>query len=285
MITVRSLVCRAHVGLAIQCLGSLVRHSQDPLTLALHDDGSLSPDDVHRLQERLPAKVISVQEGESICRDALGPYPHCLKFRATNIFGPKLFDMPIMSRGGDFAYCDADVFFFRPFTGLFAWPSPQTQALFLEDTQSSYALRPWDLWGRGAVELPMCLNAGLMFVRDEAYDLEFVEFFLRRELGSFHRIPLWVEQTCWAALAARKGCRLWSPDQVRVIRDKRCLSADLIGGHFTSNVRSLLPLDDRLEGGRRPTETLLTVASSPLGVVEAASDQVRRAARSRWGIG
>jgi len=41
-INVRCLLGHSHVDLAITCLSSMLRHSHESMSLALHDDGSLT---------------------------------------------------------------------------------------------------------------------------------------------------------------------------------------------------------------------------------------------------
>jgi len=50
---VASVVGHRQVELAVLCLGSLLRHSQEALTLRLHDDGSLTGEDRERLAVEL----------------------------------------------------------------------------------------------------------------------------------------------------------------------------------------------------------------------------------------
>src|SRR5262245_23142393 len=109
-LSVRSLLGHRGVDLALQCLGSLIERSVDPLQLILHDDGTLTAEDCDRLAAglRQPLIVRKTDATEQVL-PRLARYPACAQFRQTNVLGLKLLDVPLL--GGDtFAYCDTDVF-------------------------------------------------------------------------------------------------------------------------------------------------------------------------------
>ncbi len=273
---VRSLVCHAAVEMAVVGLASLARHSDRPLAFLLHDDGSLQADDFDRLRTALGARFVTRQEADDTVIPRLRRYPAAERYRRRSPFGLKLIDLPLMT-DGDLVYSDTDVFAFRPFSGLFNPTYPGSTMVFMSDVQNAYALRPWHLIGRDATPLPVGVNTGLMFVRAGCHDLEFVERMLSRDYEVYHRIPGWVEQTCWAALGGRMGCRLYDASQVRVVRSAECLSdSRLVIGHFTSTVRWLW--DSRCmaitSSSRR---TIDTRPSEILGVTDLAFDHMRRA--------
>jgi hypothetical protein len=277
MQVVRSLVCHGHVSMAIACLQSLLQCSAEPLRLVLHDDGSLTAEDSKLLLENLsPASILPRDEADAVCESALKVYPLCARFRRENILSRKLIDFPLLNGEGDLAHCDTDIFFFRKFTGLFRWPDSSTSVLFMGDSQNGYSLRPWHLLGGQAVSVPQRLNSGLMFVRRRAVDWNFLEWFLARNPSVFQRIPGWVEQTAWAALACRAGCRMWNPAQLRVIEGEQSLKDDLLAAHFTSDVRRFLSAGMKKSDGSRPPEIISTVSSAKLGAMELAVAQGRR---------
>jgi len=56
---VSCLVCHAHIPIALACLPTLLRYSQNPVELILHDDGSLTDDDAALLRSELnSARVV-----------------------------------------------------------------------------------------------------------------------------------------------------------------------------------------------------------------------------------
>ncbi len=260
-------------------LSSLARYSDRRLTFTLHDDGSLQPADVKRLETALSARVISREEADDVVSPILGDRPAAARYRRRSVLALKLLDIPLLT-SRDLAYADTDILAFRPFAGLFEWPSESTAMLFMGDAQNAYALRPWHLVGRDAIRLPIRVNTGVLMMRAGAHDLDFVEWMLARDYHVYQRIPGWVEQTCWAALGQRAGCRLYDDVQVRVIRDAGCVDdAALVIGHFTSSVRSLWPTVPRQHSEAVPAERIRTRTSQPLEPTQLASEQVRRLAR------
>lgn len=56
---VHGLICHRNVSTGILCYKSLVQKSQEKLELILHDDGSLTEEDIAILQSSLPIKKFS----------------------------------------------------------------------------------------------------------------------------------------------------------------------------------------------------------------------------------
>lgn len=276
-VVVRSLVCHTAVEMAIAGLSSLAQFSDRPLTFVLHDDGSLQREDVERLTTALDARVISREEADDAAVPMLRHRPAAEGYRRRSPLGLKLIDIPLLSPG-DLAYSDTDVLALRPFSGLFERPDEPSAMVFMGDIQNAYALRPWHLLGRAAIEVPARANTGIVLMRADAYDLDFVEWVLARNYEVYRRIPGWVEQTCWAALGQRAGCHLYDDVQVRVIRSDRCLSDPrMVIGHFTSSVRGLWHQGLATVTSASPRCAITTRASRPLGAINLAGDHARRA--------
>ncbi|NJL56494.1 hypothetical protein HC928_15965 [bacterium] len=114
VLTVRSLLCHRHVDMALVCLASLLKFSPTPLQLVIHDDGSLTTEDVERLTTQLPGtKVLSRQEADELVNGLLKNHPYAYEYRQEAPLALKLLDMPLLNKG-DLAYCDSDVLFFTP---------------------------------------------------------------------------------------------------------------------------------------------------------------------------
>lgn len=234
-VTVHGLVCHDHVNMAYASFSSLLKFSVQPLQAMIHDDGSLTAADIEQLN-RLPNTIVLTRaEADERMNPLLKNYPHCYKIRYEHPMFLKLLDTALLSQS-DFAYCDTDIMFFRPFDGLFRWSDTDTSAIFMMDYLEAYSVFPWHLIGTNKLELPSKVNAGLMFIRKSAYDLDFVEWFLSKR--SFRSKPVHkMEQTCWAALGYRIGCRLWNPEQVVLMRHDTLLNDQMVAGHFVKEVR------------------------------------------------
>ena len=90
---VSTLLGHAHVGMALLCLGSLLRESVEPLTLQVHDDGTLTAEDLERLAAGLGEPVVvGRREADSRVEAFLGDRPAARIFRRENPLGLKLLD-------------------------------------------------------------------------------------------------------------------------------------------------------------------------------------------------
>lgn len=154
--TVATLLGHAHVGMALDCLGSLLRHSADPLRLRIHEDGTLTPEDWDRLEAGLGGEIAFVSRAEADERvaDRLGGRPVLRELRQRNPLGLKLLDIPMLAEGDDLAYCDADILFLRPFSGLFRFPDAETGAIFMSDRQNAYSVGSWHLLAHRRLPCP-----------------------------------------------------------------------------------------------------------------------------------
>ncbi|RJE78524.1 hypothetical protein DWB67_17185 [Paracoccus sp. JM45] len=241
-IVVRALICHRDVQLGIHCLSSLIRYCTDPVKITLHDDGSLTTEDIILLEKNIPnVAIVSKIDADNFVRPLLSRYPQSLAFRDRSPTGQKMFDIPLMATG-DIVLCDTDILFFRPFSGAFTWPDSSADMLFLQDTTDSYSLKPWNT---NPHRLRHRYNAGLMMMRKNQYDLrqietliEFIENSSDYKQNEPHQ--WFLEQTCWSALAGTRDARIWDGKQMRVIRNNDSYSPELVAGHFVGGIRPLL---------------------------------------------
>jgi hypothetical protein len=250
--TVVALICHAHVEMALSCLGSLLQCSAEPLRLRLHDDGTLTSEDCGRLAEGLAGlELVPREEADALVEETLAGRPALLAFRRDNPLALKLLDAPLLSAGGELAYCDSDILFLRPFSGLFRFPGPETGAVFMSDRQSAYSVRSWHLLRDRRLALPCRVNTGIVLFRTRFFDPDLLEWYLTRP--EFRFAPVWAEQTAWALLGARSGCRLWDPRLIRLPRSEE-ESQGAVALHFVSPLRHLLPrFLERVERARGST--------------------------------
>jgi hypothetical protein len=241
--TVRTLIGHRQVDVGLRCLASLLRLSSEPISLIIHDDGTLTDEDRERLAADLRGSAfVSRKEADAAVQPLLERYPKCRAYRERHPLALKLLDIPLIAPE-ELAYCDSDVLFLRRFTRMFEWAGDGTSAIFMQDEQEAYSLRPWHIFPFGKIRVPGQINSGLIFYRTSKYDLDFVEWFLGRPelVAVFRKRPHWIEQTCWAALGWRAGCRVWSSAQLMIANPKMSgLSVDTVGIHFVAAYRSKL---------------------------------------------
>ncbi len=237
MRTVTTLLGHAQVDTALVCLGSLLRFSVEPLELRLHDDGTLRPEDLQRLEGGLGRfEVVSRVEADEAAAGVVARRPALAAFRRENPLALKLIDAVLLA-GEELAFCDTDVLFLRPFSGLFRL-SPGAGALFMSDRQNAYSVRSWHLLTRPRLALPRRANSGIVVYRTAAYDPDLLEWYLARPEHRFAQV--WVEQTGWGLLGWQAGCRLIDPVQVAIPDPGQRTDKETVALHFVSPVRSLL---------------------------------------------
>ena len=104
---VASLVCHSHVDMAISCLGSLQRFSSEPISFIIHDDGSLTNDDIDKIDNGLTvSRFVLRPEANEIVDELLISYPNCRRYRYEQPYSLKLLDIPLLS-DGDMVYSDS----------------------------------------------------------------------------------------------------------------------------------------------------------------------------------
>jgi hypothetical protein len=274
---VSSLLGHGQLETALVCLESLLRLSAEPLALRLHDDGTLTGLDRERLEAKLGRfHLISREEADDRVAGLLARRPALRAYRRDHPLALKLIDT-VLFAGEELAYCDSDILFLRPFAGLFRLPGPEG-AVFMSDRQNAYSARSWHLLGHRRLRLPQRVNSGVVVYRTDAYDPDLLEGYLSRPELLF--APVWVEQTAWALLGWRSGCRLLDPSQVTFPDPGGQAGAEVAALHFVSPLRSLLPRYVALasapgDGEDSPIE-IRTVPARRCRAVDLAATEARR---------
>ena len=289
-LTVSTVLCAAHVDMAIDCLGSIERlrpRKDGPIRFRIHDDGSLSESDCARLEAGLSSEVEVVRReiADEMMREHLRNYPALFDLRDGYPPALKMLDAPLYDGSGgdggkDFVCVDGDILFLQSVSGALTVPDG-VDALFMNDRESNYSLRSWQLLASRKLRLPARVNVGIIAMRRAAYDVEFLDWFVGKKIH--HGIPWVVEQAAWAALGFRSenGCRVLDPDRVRVMRENENTS-ELAIGHFTGRTRHLLPeFVKRSRQAQVANENAVSLTSVPVAecrVVDLLGYEVRRVA-------
>src|SRR5436190_6274625 len=115
---VASLVGGRQMQFALPCLESLLTYSADAIALRIHDDGTLTAGDQALIGEHLGATVVTREEADGFVEPLLRRYPRLSGFRRQNPLALKLIDVALFE-ADLIRFCDADILFRRPFSGLF----------------------------------------------------------------------------------------------------------------------------------------------------------------------
>lgn len=243
--TVRTLIGHKQVDVGLRCLGSLLSYSSEPISLVVHDDGTLTSADRARFTHELDGvSILSRAEADAVVLPLLNRFPNCTKYRRRHPLALKLIDTALIETA-DLAYCDSDILFLKPFTHLYSWPGGSGAAVFMQDTQEAYSLYPWHAHPLGKIKVPQRINSGLILFRSSEYDLDFLEWLLGQPQLEhvFEKRPHWIEQTCWAALGRRVGCYVWNSRQLLIANQKMDhVTDDTVGIHFVAAYRGNLKL-------------------------------------------
>jgi hypothetical protein len=190
----------------------------------LVEDGSVTAEDWDQLQGAFPNAVFHPKhEVRGRIEQFLEKHSACLDFYRHNVLAPKLFEAPLLS-ASDLHFCDSDLLFFRKIEEL--WPA-SSSALFLferHQTFSSFSHNVYHWAVRYRIPLAENINAGFIRFPRALYDLDKIEWFLRRAHNP--RNAFLIEQTCWSFLVADVQHKLIDPRDILCTKDKlptRCL--------------------------------------------------------------
>jgi hypothetical protein len=173
----------------------------------------LTDRDRDRLRQGLAEpEFVARKDADQEIEPQLARYPASLAYRRANPLGLKLFDIGLGQ--GRIRFCDSDVLFLRPVTGLFDVSKPGG-AVFLQDIQNAYSLRSWQIL-RHRLRLPVRVNTGLFSFPRQAFDLDLVDWYLGRPEMGF--APMWREQTAWALLAGAVETEFLDPSHFQIAR-------------------------------------------------------------------
>lgn len=187
------LLGRKHVGMALWAVKSFLYATNLSFKVVLHDDGSLSFDDVTKLKAHLVGvDVVRKSEADVIMRQKLAAYPNCLEYRFTSrdttdhrgtkynmrIFSLRLFDFNLLSDSKKTLVLDADVLFFKEPREILEWATSPSDGISLYSVEQYLPVRDarnriirFDL----KAPRPTAANAGLLCFDKQAFDLEVID--------------------------------------------------------------------------------------------------------------
>ena len=280
-ITVHTMMGHKHIALGAKCLGSLVRCSQDPVRVIVHEDGSVSESDKEEFCAAVPnSSFVMKADADVQMNEFLYKYPACKHLRDTLVFGLKIFDIQVLGSGENLAYTDCDILFLKNFSNLFRMPpDPNAGGVFMRDPLQAYCLRSTQLLLTRKLKLADRLNGGLLYFRRSAFDWDLVEWFLTHSQFEVH--PYWKEQTAWSVLAAATRSWMWSEKQVRVITSERDFDSDLVVAHFVSNYRNLLDKAPEMDSVGAPPSEIEAARGGYCTFPMLLMDELRREGRRR----
>jgi hypothetical protein len=233
-----NLICKKHLSMGVTCLTSIYKQCKDELDFVILEDGTLNDDDIDVLHRSLKnVRIIRSSAADKLLERHLVNYPFCAKYRKLNPLIRKVVDVPLIA-AGSFSFCDSDILFKQPFSGIDLRNSNAVDFVYMTDAIESYSVSFYDRYfNRTRIRLMDRVNSGFMFVREGVWSLDFVEQFLSEP--RYHLHPTLIEQTCWAALAARTRSAAWNSSQITVAGTIAADAPGAIAVHYITPTRHL----------------------------------------------
>lgn len=216
---VHQLLGHRHVGMGLWSLKSLVKSAAAGLGVVVHDDGSLTSEDVSLMRQHLPGiRIITRTDADERMRAALAKYPACTSFRfgdvpVTNHRGQSynmfimsliLFDINLLTDCDKIIILDADVLFFRRPDIIADW------ALDRDDTRTLYSVEAYRPQRQPDGKLTFgpkaarTLNSGLLcLTKSKIYNLDHIEDWVASNPDLMYTSPVF-EQLCYSYLIKRR---------------------------------------------------------------------------------
>lgn len=216
---VHQLLGHRHIGMGLWSLKSLVKAADAELGVVVHDDGSLTDEDMELLRQHLPGvRIVARPDADERMREALANYPACTSFRFGNvpvtnhrgqsynmfIMALILFDINLLTECDKIIILDADVLFFRRPNLIADW------ALDRNDTRSLYSVEAYKpqrqsdgtiSFGRKAART---LNSGLLcLTKSKVFNLDLIEEWVASNPDLMYTSPVF-EQLCYSYLIKQR---------------------------------------------------------------------------------
>lgn len=216
---VHQLLGHRHVGMGLWSMKSLVKSAAAGLGVVVHDDGSLTSEDMALMRQHLPEiQIITRADADLRMRDALANHPACTSFRFGNvpvtnhrgqsynmfIMSLILFDMNLLTECDKIIILDADVLFFRRPDIIADW------ALDKSDTRSLYSVEAYKPQRQSdgtlsfGAKVARTLNSGLLcLIKSKLYHLDHIEEWVASNPDLMYTSPVF-EQLCYSYLIKRR---------------------------------------------------------------------------------
>lgn len=214
-------------------------HSADRrYALCIHDDGTLTDEELALLQRHFPqGRLVRRDCSDKEVSEWLAAYPRCREFRRSNHLAPKVLDFARYLESDRLLLLDSDVLFFGPPTELLRRIDAPDYRLNCvnRDVNSAYTVDAELVRERLGLELLPRFNSGLGLIHRDSLRREWIEEFLALPGILSHS---WrIEQTLFALCSSRFGVELL-PSEYDVHLDGGPASAPC--RHYVGEIRHLL---------------------------------------------
>ncbi len=198
----------SHSGLLMGqlTLRSLEFHSSLSWNPVVHDDGTLSDDDVEEIKENFPdATVIRRDVADKALDEALSAFPLCRENRKKHPWFLKVFDTRHYAPHDRYIVIDSDIVFFKSPAFVLEWMREYPETFwFMEDTREKYSSDRSGIESEMGFPIWERVNSGFDLMLRPAVDLALAEKFLGC-CGPKAREFCFLEQTFFAVTGSAWG--------------------------------------------------------------------------------
>ncbi|MCS3642379.1 hypothetical protein [Salinibacter ruber] len=235
----------SHVGDLLFAVKSFLSHYESPIALVIHGDPSVEADTAETIRHHFPearlflkderdATVLPRLQGQGLAR--------CRAFREANVFGERLVDTAVLSKGRIVINMDTDCLTFAPLDRLRSLVQKGVVTHIQDPNPQPFSVTDQEAERRFKVKPIRHFNAGLCAFPSGRLDLEQIEAWLSRP--GYPMESHYAEQTILAALAAL-GKAEALPKKKYTFGEKGKISPRFVhyAGHYLSETRIAMRRD------------------------------------------
>jgi len=234
------LCCHRHVMLLLWCIKSFCKFAGELFRIVLHDDGTLTQDDLGVFAKHINGvRLITKEEADVAMADILAPYPECGAHRESYLVGQKIFDVPLLAETETVLMMDADILFFRRPDEIIEWSrSPGRTVLCCRDVLTSYSNTIEDIERHFGMRVQDKINVGIFGFPPDILDLALAEKYLADEDNVIDpERRWWLEQTIYAMATADMDIRYLPLDKYMIPQKKEDFYGDAVALHYVRPIR------------------------------------------------
>jgi lipopolysaccharide biosynthesis glycosyltransferase len=207
---IHSLLGKRHVGMCLWSIKSLLHFSGKRYSVVLHDDGSLTDRDIHKLEQHLVnVRVIRKPFADNQIVSKINTYPNVLKYRfgdlgqtewgkRMSIFSLKLLDFNVLANASKILVLDTDVLFFKKPDEIIRWAEDPASKECLYAYEEYVPIRDAanTIVGFEKKTDPQCFfNSGLICFDKSAFNLSVLNDWLGNNKERVDKVYIFEQQT------------------------------------------------------------------------------------------
>lgn len=207
-VEIHTLICKKDLTLAINNFKSLQKYPEfEHMVVVLHDDGSLSKEDLPMLEKIKNMTIIWRKDADMKIKSFVEKHPHCKSYRLgdshINLWHKiKSFDYFYFSKTKKVLGMDTDLLFLRKPQNVIDLMKRDVPFYF-PDIQSAYCFNE----PKDEIKVLENVNTGLIYIpSEEYYSIDAIEHALsnlvRKNINYF---PSWIEQSAYAHMFYADG--------------------------------------------------------------------------------